>query len=663
MIRFLPILIFSASAFGQLGWTDLGPNTVLKGSAFKAGLYGVLVDCPHAGAPYCGAPAGTFAFAGLEQYVFAAQSDCGIDIIRNHMYCTGGGHGDYYGNQIYDFDINAQKVTRLTDPSQIPVIVAQYNLDGTGVTSHTGQSLVYLPNEDCMLNLGIGVGPSPTSKKFGWWVCNLRTSPTWIPKAAYAPVAAPWLVGSGGTGCTPNSLQTGSFTNGGGTGGTFSVWINGSGVPTGYATLIDTGSGYTASPTTGTVATCSGTTNFSGGLVAAGGVYDGPGDQGSNIVLDTTSGTESVLIVQLTDYTLWRYTPSLDTGAGSSPFSQLSGIDDTEIPIGATCRVDPGNVVMICAGASFGGGGFPSGIYSIDLSGGSSYVATNITTMTTGCSALYAVTNPGLEYDSATGMLVGYLGTGNAVTIFNVATKTCTSQTFSGGPTAPAYPSPSGTYDRFAYFPAIKKFVVANNATADMFALDLGSAPTITSSPTLTTGTQNSPYSFALTATGTIPITWALTSGTLPTGVSLNTSTGAITGTPTVFGTFTFHLTATNGYGSPAAQDASLIINPVCLITSSSMAAGKFGIPYSQAVSTAGCASPTFSKTAGTLPTNLNLNTSTGVISGTPTAPGLFSFTIGVTDANGNPTQPTSITIVPGPGIFSVTTGPGLVIR
>jgi hypothetical protein len=61
------------------------------------------------------------------------------------------------------------------------------------------------------------------------------------------------------------------------------------------------------------------------------------------------------------------------------------------------------------------------------------------------------------------------------------------------------------------------------------------------------------------------------------------------------------------------------------------------GIAYSQTVSASGGTAPyTFAVSAGTLPAGLALNTSTGVISGTPTGTGTSTFTIKATDAAGN---------------------------
>mgnify|MGYP005807243017 FL=1 len=84
-------------------------------------------------------------------------------------------------------------------------------------------------------------------------------------------------------------------------------------------------------------------------------------------------------------------------------------------------------------------------------------------------------------------------------------------------------------------------------------------APTITTD-SLPNGTEGTSYSQTLTATGTAPITWSVTSGSLPTGLTLNESTGLISGTPTSQGTSNFTVTASNNSGSDS-EELSIIID------------------------------------------------------------------------------------------------------
>jgi hypothetical protein len=75
---------------------------------------------------------------------------------------------------------------------------------------------------------------------------------------------------------------------------------------------------------------------------------------------------------------------------------------------------------------------------------------------------------------------------------------------------------------------------------------DVSTSPTITSG-TPTAATAGTPYSFPVTATGSPAPTFAVTDGVLPAGLSLDTATGVVSGTPTTPGTSTFTVTASNG--------------------------------------------------------------------------------------------------------------------
>ena len=96
------------------------------------------------------------------------------------------------------------------------------------------------------------------------------------------------------------------------------------------------------------------------------------------------------------------------------------------------------------------------------------------------------------------------------------------------------------------------------------YTLVIAPATIVLPATTLGGGTLGAPYSDAITAAsgGTAPYTYAVTAGALPGGLTLNASTGAITGTPSALGTFNFSITATDsstGTGPYTATQAYAI--------------------------------------------------------------------------------------------------------
>lgn len=179
-------------------------------------------------------------------------------------------------------------------------------------------------------------------------------------------------------------------------------------------------------------------------------------------------------------------------------------------------------------------------------------------------------------------------------------------------------------------------------------------------------GTQNTAYNAMLAATGGLtPYTWSVTAGSLPVGLHLNASTGAITGTPSGAGISTFTVQVTDANTPPATASAQLSITiapavPLS-ITTTSLPSGNAGTAYSATLTAAGGVYPyTWAIISGTLPPGLGLNPSTGVISGTPTTVGTSNFTVQAADSETPPataSAPLSIVINPGgggnPGLLS----------
>jgi hypothetical protein len=238
----------------------------------------------------------------------------------------------------------------------------------------------------------------------------------------------------------------------------------------------------------------------------------------------------------------------------------------------------------------------------------------------------------------------------NSPTSFNIGTLpadlsvggTTTAPTITGTPTT------AGTY-------AVS--LSANNAAGTGTAITLtltvdpaGPVPVI-SSATTATGTPNVAFSYTITASDS-PVSFGATG--LPLGLSLNSTSGAITGTPTVAGVSTISLTATNNNGTSTAVSLTLTVGAVSSITSVTSANAGVGVAFSYTVTASN--SPSSFNVTG-LPAGLSANTTTGAISGTPTAAGTFSVSLSANNSIG-PGPVTTLTLTVGnpPIITSSTT-------
>ncbi len=181
------------------------------------------------------------------------------------------------------------------------------------------------------------------------------------------------------------------------------------------------------------------------------------------------------------------------------------------------------------------------------------------------------------------------------------------------------------------------------NPATQAFTLTVDGAPAITSASNASF-TSGSAGSFTVTATGYPAPTFGET-GTLPTGITLNATTGVLSGTTTQSGSFPITLSASNGVGSSVQQSFSLVVNAAPAITSASNASFTSGSAGSFTVTATGYPAPTFGET-GTLPTGITLNATTGVLSGTPTQSGSFPITLSASNGVGTAaTQSFTLTV------------------
>ncbi|MET3961955.1 hypothetical protein ABIE44_001889 [Marmoricola sp. OAE513] len=177
-------------------------------------------------------------------------------------------------------------------------------------------------------------------------------------------------------------------------------------------------------------------------------------------------------------------------------------------------------------------------------------------------------------------------------------------------------------------------------------------APVITTS-TLDPGTVGTAYSFTLTATGNPAGTWSATP--LPDGLNLNTSTGAITGTPTTAGSTNVVINFTQTSTGLSATQKTLVLAVKPVVTSTSLDTGTVGSAYSDSLTANGGTGGTW--TATPRPAGIAINASTGELSGTPTAAGTTNVVVAYT-VNGQTSAGKTIALAVKPTVTTASLAP-----
>src|SRR4029079_9012591 len=159
---------------------------------------------------------------------------------------------------------------------------------------------------------------------------------------------------------------------------------------------------------------------------------------------------------------------------------------------------------------------------------------------------------------------------------------------------------------------------------------------TITVSPgSIPAATAGTPYTQTFTQSNAIgSVTWALT-GALPTGMSFDTATGVLSGTPTQTGSFPLTVTASDANTCTGSQSVTLVVSCQTITVSPGTIPGATaGTAYTQTFSQTGAIGTVTWSLTGSLAAGMTLYTATGVLSGTPTQTGSFPLTVTASDAN-----------------------------
>jgi hypothetical protein len=205
-------------------------------------------------------------------------------------------------------------------------------------------------------------------------------------------------------------------------------------------------------------------------------------------------------------------------------------------------------------------------------------------------------------------------------------------------------PTTAGTYTF-----NLRAWNFTGSSTAGNYTYTVQGPPVITGGASFSQElTYGSTYSHKADVTGS-SVTYTL-DGSLPAGLTLNSSTGLISGRANDKGVFNFKVKATNRAGSVWSDQSTISVSQIPAFTNTALASSirKGQVGYSFGFEANAYPAATFSISSGSLPTGMSLS-SAGVLSGTPTVAGKYTFTVQATNTKGSTQVIRTLTISQAP--------------
>jgi len=350
------------------------------------------------------------------------------------------------------------------------------------------------------------------------------------------------------------------------------------------------------------------------------------------------SGTGPTYTLTITCQTITVTNPANNSGvagvAFSETFTQSGGIGTTTFSLASGTL--PAGLALAANGTLSGTptqtGTFPITVKATDSNGCTGTGATY--TLTISCQTI-TVTNPAVN--------TGTVGTPFSETFtqsgaIGTATFSLASGTLPSGMSLSASGVLAGTPTQSGSFPITVKVTDSNGCTGTgpTYTLTINCQTITVTNPGNTTGTVGTAFSATFSQSGAIGTATFTTASALPTGLTLSAA-GVLSGTPTQTGTFPITVTVTDSNGCTGTGPTyTLVIScQTITVTNPATTTGTVDAPFSATFTQSGAiGTATFSIASGSLPAGLTLSAS-GVLSGTPQAPGTFPITVKVTDSNG----------------------------